>query len=638
MSFPRFAYNNVTRNGRAYLAYFVSSAFMVMIFFTYAVFYYHPEIGSSPLGEMSKAGVRVGAIIVYIFAVLFVLYSISVFLKSRNREFGLLTILGARAGQINALIFLENMIIGLFSVVTGIAAGLLLAKLFLLICMRMVGIDELPFYWPTKAIALTAGSFAALFLFVSVFTLLFIRRNRVLELLTGTSKPRPAPKPSIPFAALGIALLAVGFYMVYYAELSPVSIFTAAGTGIAGTYFFYSQLSGIAVRLLKRSRKLTWRGTNLLWMSEIVYKVKDNARMLFMVTVVTSIACMAAGFVIAINKEGEYHYRNNPFALSLTVYDEKNAEADLQRIRTGLREAEKDYEEIVIRSIFVNFSSDDEYVGINVIPLADYAQIVDLPSLPESATPQTPFVFRKSTREDNSATRGATLNLFNYADPIRPTAVIEVGKLQGMPTFGHALIVDDAMYEQIRKVEKQQQREQYYFYVPIWNTGELPGAESEENKVGLSIRDAIDKAETNNYLVSRSVYYYEGMQGVSLFSFIGLFIAMIFSVSSASFFYFKLNSDLAADRRSYAAMSKIGLSVTEMNRSASVQIALLFFVPIGVSALQTFTVLRPLLREMNVVTVNTPVLYASLSFLAAQIVYYLLVRGRYVAALRKLMV
>lgn len=32
MSFPQFAFNNVRRNARAYIAYFLSSSFMVMVF------------------------------------------------------------------------------------------------------------------------------------------------------------------------------------------------------------------------------------------------------------------------------------------------------------------------------------------------------------------------------------------------------------------------------------------------------------------------------------------------------------------------------------------------------------------------------------------------------------------------------
>lgn len=151
------------------------------------------------MGNMTRTGMTIATVIVYVFAFFFVLYSISAFLKSRNREFGILTILGAESRQINLLIFLENMLIGAVAIVTGIAAGLMLSKVFLLVSTRMIDMDDLPFYWPAKAILLTAGAFVLLYLFISLFTLMFIRKRQVLDLLTGSSKPKKNRKRTFLF-------------------------------------------------------------------------------------------------------------------------------------------------------------------------------------------------------------------------------------------------------------------------------------------------------------------------------------------------------------------------------------------------------------------------------------------------------
>ena len=44
MTFRRFAFNNVVRNKRLYAAYFLSSMFTVMVFFTFAIFAFHPVL------------------------------------------------------------------------------------------------------------------------------------------------------------------------------------------------------------------------------------------------------------------------------------------------------------------------------------------------------------------------------------------------------------------------------------------------------------------------------------------------------------------------------------------------------------------------------------------------------------------
>lgn len=146
--------------------------------------------------------------------------------------------LGPRSGQINKLILIENMLIGLLSIITGMSFGMLLSKLFLLLSTTIMGMDQLPFYWPVKAIMITSISFITLFLFISFFTLLFIRKNQVLELLKGSVKPKKEPRVSWLFSLIGLLLLTAGALAIRK-QLSPSSLVVAAVTGIAGTYFFY---------------------------------------------------------------------------------------------------------------------------------------------------------------------------------------------------------------------------------------------------------------------------------------------------------------------------------------------------------------------------------------------------------------
>lgn len=54
MTFLQFAYKNVTRNKRAYLAFFLSSAFSVLIFFTFAMFLFHPALKEGYLNNIAK--------------------------------------------------------------------------------------------------------------------------------------------------------------------------------------------------------------------------------------------------------------------------------------------------------------------------------------------------------------------------------------------------------------------------------------------------------------------------------------------------------------------------------------------------------------------------------------------------------
>src|SRR5699024_12548510 len=80
----------------------------------------------------AQKGMAVAGGIIYVFSFFFILYSMSSFLQSRKKEFGLLMIQGMSNRQIRWMVFLENMLIGLFATISGILLGLGLSKVILL--------------------------------------------------------------------------------------------------------------------------------------------------------------------------------------------------------------------------------------------------------------------------------------------------------------------------------------------------------------------------------------------------------------------------------------------------------------------------------------------------------------------------
>jgi len=647
MNFPQFAFNNVRRNSRAYFAFFLSSAFMVMIFFSYSVFIYHPSITNIALGANSASGMQIASYIVFIFAFFFVLYSISAFLKMRNLEFGILMILGARPGQINKLILIENMLIGLLSIVTGMSFGMLLSKLFLLLSTTIMGMEPLPFYWPMKALIITSISFISLFLVISIFTLLFIRKHQVLELLKGNVKPKKEPRVSFLFSLFGFLLLAIGALAIRK-QLSPSSLLVAAVTGIAGTYFFYSQLSVLGIRLLKVSRKRLWRGTNLLWISEISYKIKDNARMLFLVTVVTSIACMASGFLLSINQANTEHYKKTSFAMNYSNYNPKGEMPDLRHIHNKLQNAKIEYTENKVDLISASIQGMDKetILNIDIISRSEFNQLAPQMNVTEVgplSEKEAVLLLSPHIQTQNYAANQTVL-LKNQKDEELLLKELRTPKIHPMdPMASSLLIVDDSFYDKFSSAAKYTRPYVRYLYtIPSWD-GPTPNASSPEavitkELIQWSKASNISNNQYRSLMTARADSYLSTKQGTAIFSFIGIFIALIFSLSSASFLFFKLHTELNTDKQMYNALSKIGLSTKEMSASATKQISVLFYIPIVIATIQTLVVIRPILKQMNITDVTLPVLITSGTFLAVQTLYFIIARSRYIHSLKKIMV
>src|SRR5690625_2542624 len=133
MTFRQLAFNNVLRNKRVYVAYFLSSLFTVMVFFTFANFAFHPVLSGEEMHSSVTQGMLVAGGIIYVFSFFFILYSMSSFLQSRKKEFGVFMIQGMSNRQIKWMVFLENMLIGFFATILGIGLGLVFSKAILLI-------------------------------------------------------------------------------------------------------------------------------------------------------------------------------------------------------------------------------------------------------------------------------------------------------------------------------------------------------------------------------------------------------------------------------------------------------------------------------------------------------------------------
>ncbi len=221
MTFWQFAFKNVSRNSKAYFAYFVSSAFSIMVFFSFTVYAYHPRLQSvqsfqerDPLMNLASTA----QLVIVMFSFFFLLYSIGTFLNVRKQQFGILTILGISQRQLKRLLFTENMIIGILSIFIGIQGGLVFSNFFLLVTSKLTNAKGLYLYWPTEAIIVTTVTFIILFLIVSTFTPMFIRTRKTTKLIKGVNKEKSEKKPSILISLFALTCLGLCYYIAGYPQ------------------------------------------------------------------------------------------------------------------------------------------------------------------------------------------------------------------------------------------------------------------------------------------------------------------------------------------------------------------------------------------------------------------------------------
>ncbi|OAS17964.1 FtsX-like permease family protein [Paenibacillus oryzisoli] len=623
MTLRQFAFRNVSRNKRTYAAFFLSSTFSVMIFFIYAVFIFHPAIKNSGFNWSALQEMTVAEYIVYVFSIFFVFYSVSAFLKSRKREFGVLIMLGMTYNQLRWIVFIESMVIGFASIVGGLAAGLLFAKLFMMIGADLMQMSPLPSYMPSQAILLTLSAFVLLFVVISAFTAAFVRASKPIDLLNGSAKPKSEPKASVFLSITAFCLLLAGYIISFLVQGASVvfALLPVAVLVIIGTYLMYAQLSVFVIRTLRNNRSVFLRKTNVLVLSDMTYRLKDNARMFFLVTIVSTVAICAMGglmgFLETIHKQISDAY---PFAYtySQTNGDAEQAAHQTKIIEQALLERGIRYDKLTVQ--IANFELIDGQ-SLNFIRLSEYAKLakaLDYPVLSLQGNEAAAIWTMKNRPfpEHEWSVKGASIIL-----DVKQT----VGKaVTPMIVDEPLLIVQDGILDSLGNPRNDQ-------LITAYDTDSANSTAD----TGEAIAEKLGNAQTSNYWFASPAYSEEQMKRTyKLTLFVGGFVSCIFFVASGSFLYFRLFTDLNDDKMKYRSITKIGLTDKELEKVATLQMALLFFVPLAIAFIHSSVALYALHSLLHAPVVQSAITVC-IVFLAAQILYFLLIRARYLKHLKQ---
>ncbi|MBM7715282.1 ABC transporter permease [Siminovitchia sp. FSL H7-0308] len=635
MTFRQFAFNNVMRNKRTYAGYFLSSTFAVMVFFVYAMFAFHPAFNKETIHSSVSLGLHFAEAIIYVFSFIFVLFSMSSFLKTRKKEFGLLVMHGMTNMQLRRMVFLENVIIGFFATILGIGLGIIFSKMLLLAAENILELEEpLLFYFPVKALALTFVSFLFLFVIISFATVVILKGSKLVDLMKGSSVPKAEPKGSLLLSLLAAVLLIGGYVAALLVKGLGVAVAMIPVTTVViiGTYFLFTQLSVFVIRALKKRQSFFWKKTNLVLFSDLAYRMKDNARTFFFVAIVSTVAFTAIGSLVGFRSMVTTSLvEESPFAFEYVSGEENKSETEhVSFIRDELDQEGIPFQEtkVVVKELLATGEEYDQ--SLSIVRESDYNNLIqsgefELKKANLSGN-EAMVVYPK--RELNGSQRNVekeshkTIVLKKNEVSLEQTTSQEAGIF---PDYQDYIIVDDRLFEKLTKIENQ--KTFYAFYTKDWK---------ETSEIGKKINSAIQPEgfEEPYQFFSLAATWSFINQAFGATLFIGLFIGAVFFVAAGSFLYFRLYTDLDEEKRKFAAIGKLGLTHKELSKIVTIQLGLLFFAPILVAVIHGAVALTALhnMFDFSLVKESTLVLG---SFFVIQVIYFLFIRMGYIRKLKR---
>lgn len=617
MNFREFSTRNVVRNIRAYFAYLLSSTISAALLFSFTMLVLHPNLDVTIFPMYLQKAFNITTIIAYLFLCFFIFYSVSVFIKSRFKELGILYILGASDKQIKKMIAIENVLISSLSGISGVTLGLVFSKIFLVLSGKLLGYNALLFYFPVKAMAITFLAFVLMGILISIFTTFIIKEDEVLNLLKGTQKPKSEPKTSNIIAILCVVLLLGGYYFSITSTMNNIAyrIIPVTVAVIIATYLLFSQLSVFVIKILKKNREFYMNKTRVLWISTLLYRIKDNTRMFFLVTITSAMAFTSIGAVSAfwVNKEAEVD-RNFPQAFFYA--SNKKDYKKLDFIEGSLKKEGYNYTKVQgqIKSIV----SKKDTIPINIINESTYNM------LNESLGQERIHI------KSNESIAGSPL-MINKRDNIlvdnMDIKVVTKLKERVIPAlYDDVYIVKDDVYNKINGSISLFSALNVKNYKDTLNI-----CKSYKEKFG-------EDNHKENYIILMKADILESHKiGYGVVLFLAIFIGIIFFVTTGSFLYNKYYMDVKEDRVKYEQLNKIGLTFREIKKVSTIEIGVLFLFPYIVAVIHSSFALSAL-KNAFAMDVNIVAFFVMGSFLIIQIIYFFIIRGNYLLDIKKSLV
>ncbi|MCS7459874.1 ABC transporter permease [Paenibacillus doosanensis] len=642
MTFRQLALKNIQGNWHRYIAFFLSSTFSVMIFYIYASFIFHPDVvnGAIQAADKVRHGMIACEFLIVMFSFFFVLYASFAFLKTRKKEIGLLTLLGMTRSQINKLVLYENAAIALLSIAAGCTLGTLFSKLFFMALAELLQVDNpIRFLIVPQALLYTAAGFFLLFLAITLITLIGMGRNQVIELLKASKQPKTMPASSGWLAALAVVCLGTGYGIAYTTSANMIVLVMLPVTGlvVVGTYFLFTQASVAILKRLQRMPGFYYRSTRLITIAQLVFKMKDNARILFVVSVLSAVILTASGSVYMFY-QGAREQLLDTFPQSIGYAEPGSAVTPSMRPEQVQRSLAESGVQVTgsIETVGIVASAELNTPGprmskVLLLPADVYNEAV------EPAKGAGRIAIEPGHGLFVNPYRGTEFVYFKKGDILttaegEPGAGLQMdGQISGaflnLPyETNRVVLMNDGDFQALLTAMPEEKKLAYAGYeIAPW---EQSGAAVNELKSRLT------KAQADRFS-DRVSSYLEMKQFSSLTLFIGVFISFLFFMASGSMLYFKLFTELQDDQAQYRSLTRIGVSMQEIRSITSAQIGIIFFIPVLVGGVHAAFAYKALSNTMAFSVWKYGLLIV-LIYAVMQLFYFLLTRRAYMKQMKRL--
>lgn len=285
----KLAARSVRRSARDYAIYFFTLVVGVAVFYAFnsigsQSILFDLEEGSegSQMLEMTQYLLSMMSVVVAVVLGFLIVYANRFLIRRRRHEFGIYLTLGMSAGEVSRIVLYEAVIVGVVSLVVGLACGVLAAQglSFVTAAVFAVPMQQYQFVFSPEAFLTTQACFVAIYVVVALFNLITVRRYKLIDLLSARSKNErmPVRNPWVCLAGfvVSIAILAVAYWHLQVNGLERFDdphFMWATVLMLVGSFIFFWSVAGFVIAVLQRMPGVYLRGLTMFTVRQIASKI-----------------------------------------------------------------------------------------------------------------------------------------------------------------------------------------------------------------------------------------------------------------------------------------------------------------------------------------------------------------------------
>ena len=618
---------NITKSIKDYAIYFFTLVLGVAIFYVFNAIDSQTvmlNVSSSKYEAIELMTTILGGVSVFVSFILgfLIIYASRFLIKRRNKEFGIYLTLGMPKRKISLILFFETLIIGVISLGVGLALGTVLSQLMSILVANMFEADltKFQFTFSSSAALKALLYFSIMYLIVMIFNTIIVNKCKLIDLLHGNKKSEKVKlkNPIICTVVFIIAVIALSY--AYYLVTdgfgtSPLmntirGILLPIALGCVSTFLIFWSLSGLILKIVMHLKKYYYKGLNSFTVRQISSKINTTV---FSMTII----CLMLFFTICIFSSAlsiknslsgnlkdlapvdiqfsklQQLSDEEEESFSKDIIEDYNTTAKDTLQRLDVYKYLKDVvdiniyrlEEITLKDSFGDqieqIGKDYPTLAYNVredlVKLSDYNRLAKLYNKKELTLKDNEYViisnYKMMADIRNIALKNntkLTINSKNYYPKYQECqdGFIE---LSGSATNTGVIILPDNALEGIHPYKN--------ILAANYQADTKEEKENVEDIVSTIINNHFNKDTLLSY--NTKIDIYESSIGLgAMVTFVGLYLGIIFLISSAAILALKELSESTDNKERFNMLRKIGTDEKMINKALFNQIAVFFLFPL----------------------------------------------------------